>query len=146
MPDIPTWRIEDTVKLAGILAAHGVDLLDVSSGANHPKQSIKGSLAHTIPHQVQFSEAVKRAHPGALLVGAVGGITTGTLAQDILEKEQADVVFVGRQFQRDPASVWTFADQLGVHVKLANQIEWGVAGRGSLNKKTHDHDLPELKA
>lgn len=38
---IESWKVEDTVKLAEILAKKGVDLLDVSSGGNHPKQRIK---------------------------------------------------------------------------------------------------------
>lgn len=37
--DIPeSWTVEDTVKLAPLLADAGVDLLDVSTGGNHPKQ------------------------------------------------------------------------------------------------------------
>ena len=39
-PEIPSWKVEDTVKLAEILADKGVDLLDVSSGGNHEKQKI----------------------------------------------------------------------------------------------------------
>ncbi len=33
-----SWKVEDTVRLAEILCDKGVDLLDVSSGGNHPKQ------------------------------------------------------------------------------------------------------------
>ena len=39
---IEGWKIEDTIQLAEILAEKGVDLLDVSTGGNHPKQQIKG--------------------------------------------------------------------------------------------------------
>lgn len=39
--DMDSWKVEDTVRLAEILADKGVDLLDVSSGGNHPKQKIK---------------------------------------------------------------------------------------------------------
>lgn len=39
-PDIEGWTSEDTVRLAEILADKGVDLLDVSTGGNHPKQKI----------------------------------------------------------------------------------------------------------
>lgn len=38
---IEGWKVEDTIRLAEILAEKGVDLLDVSSGGNHPKQQIK---------------------------------------------------------------------------------------------------------
>lgn len=40
-PDMESWKVEDTVKLAEILTTKGVDLLDVSSGGNDPKQKIK---------------------------------------------------------------------------------------------------------
>ena len=36
-----SWKFEDSIKLAEILATKGVDLLDVSTGGNHPKQKIK---------------------------------------------------------------------------------------------------------
>ena len=39
--DMDSWKVEDTVLLAEILAANGVDLLDVSSGGLHPKQQVK---------------------------------------------------------------------------------------------------------
>lgn len=39
---LDSWKIEDTVRLAEILADKGIDLLDVSSGGLHPKQKIKG--------------------------------------------------------------------------------------------------------
>ncbi|KAJ6489559.1 FMN-linked oxidoreductase [Mycena vitilis] len=124
------WTPEDTVKLAGILAKHGVDLLDVSTGGSHPKAKIS-PLSHEHAYQAPFSEMVKRAHGDAILVGCVGGIRDGNTANDVLKSDRADVIFIGRQFQKDPASVWTFAEQLGVTVKAANQIEWGFKGRGS---------------
>jgi 2,4-dienoyl-CoA reductase-like NADH-dependent reductase (Old Yellow Enzyme family) len=37
---IEGWTVEDTIRLANILAQRGVDLLDVSSGGNHPAQKI----------------------------------------------------------------------------------------------------------
>lgn len=37
-----SWKLDDTVRLAEMLASRGVDLLDVSSGGLHPKQKIKG--------------------------------------------------------------------------------------------------------
>lgn len=70
-------------------------------------------------------------HGDKMLVGAVGGIATGTLSNEILSSGQADVVFVGRAFQKNPGLVWTFAEELGVQVKQPNQIEWPYKGRGT---------------
>ena len=39
--DMESWKSEDTVRLAGLLAERGVDLLDVSTGGTHPKQKIR---------------------------------------------------------------------------------------------------------
>ncbi|KAI0653572.1 FMN-linked oxidoreductase [Cubamyces menziesii] len=133
-PDEPSWRIEDTVRLAGVLAEHGVDLIDISSSGNHPAQKIKTGPAY----QAHFSEAVKRAHGDKILVSAVGSITDGQLAQSVLNKGQADVIFVGRGFQKNPGLVWKFADDLGVQIHVAGQIGWGFYGRArpASSKKT----------
>jgi len=126
-----SWTGADTVKLAPILAEHGVDLLDVSSGGIHPAQKFKpGPLM-----QVPLSDAVKKAHGDKILVGAVGQITNGHLAQKVLDQDSADVIFVGRQFQKNPGTVWAFAEDLGVTITVAHQIEWGFAGRGGVGRK-----------
>jgi 2,4-dienoyl-CoA reductase-like NADH-dependent reductase (Old Yellow Enzyme family) len=127
LPNEPSWRSEDTVRLAPILFAHGVDFLDVSSGGNHPKQKIKTGPAY----QAHFSEAVKSSLPPGhgLVVGSVGSISNGHVAQGVLDKGQADVVIVGRQFQKNPGTVWAFAEDLGVEIRNANQIGVGFDGR-----------------
>ncbi|KAI0927134.1 hypothetical protein AcW1_007527 [Taiwanofungus camphoratus] len=135
----PSWRSEDTVRLAGILADHGVDVIDVSTGGLHPAQKVKGGPAYQAP----FAEAVKKAHGDKILVGTVGEITDGKTAQGALDKGQADVVFVARQFQKNPSSVWQFAEELGVDITVAHQIEWGFMGRGNVGRA---HKKPETKA
>lgn len=125
-PDQPSWTGEDTVKLAGILADHGVDLLDVSSGGSHPAQKIRGGPNYQTP----FAEAVKKAHGDKIFVSTVGTFTKGPQSAEVLEKDQADAVFVGRQFQKNPGAVWQFAEELGVQINVAHQIEWGWVGRG----------------
>jgi 2,4-dienoyl-CoA reductase-like NADH-dependent reductase (Old Yellow Enzyme family) len=102
----------------------GVDLLDVSSGGAHPDQKISGGPGYQTP----FAVAVKKEVGDSLLVGTVGSITTGTLAQELLE-QGPDVAFVGRYFQKNPGLVWTFAEELGVEITAAHQISWGFHGR-----------------
>ncbi|KAA1475075.1 FMN-linked oxidoreductase [Dentipellis sp. KUC8613] len=125
LPNTPSWRSEDTVRLAGLLAAHGVDLLDASSGGTSPLQNIPSLEAY----QVQFAEAIKKAHGDVICVGAVGGITSGVRAQAILEEGRADVVSIGRGFLKNPGLVWAFAEELGVEVFKTLQIEWVFHGR-----------------
>ncbi|KAI0821835.1 FMN-linked oxidoreductase [Trametes gibbosa] len=129
LPNEPSWTLDDTVRLAGIVAAHGVDLIDVSSGGIDGRQKIEFVAP---AYQAHFAEAVKKAHGDRVLVGAVGGIKTGKLAQEVLNKGQADVVLAASQFLKDPAAVVTFAEDLGVEVKLPNQIDWVFNGRGSI--------------
>lgn len=132
-PDQPSWTVEDSIRLAELLAQHGVDVLDVSSGGNHPQQTLplKGKEAY----HADYSGPIKTALGGRLVVGTVGGITTGKTAQAVLDANEADVVFVGRQFQRNPGSVWAFAEELGVAITVANQISWGFFGRGIVKKQ-----------
>ena len=125
-PDEPSWRTEDTVRIASILAAHGVDLLDVSTGGGDHRQNVKSGHQYQVP----FSAAVKKEVGSNLLVGAVGGLYSGISAQDVLETDRADVIFVGRQFQKILGQVWAMAEELGVEIHVAHQIEWGFSGRG----------------
>ncbi|KAK0186354.1 FMN-linked oxidoreductase [Armillaria mellea] len=120
LPDIHSWRSEDTVRFAPILAQHGVDLLDVSAGGNNIKQTFTSGPAY----QAHLAHDVKKSNPG-LLVSAVGRINDGHTAQNVLDGGQADIVFVGRMFTKDPGLVWTFADELGVTIKVAHQV-WGL--------------------
>ncbi len=67
-PGMDSWKLEDTVKLAEILATKGVDLLDVSSGGNHPKQKIKtGHQAVSSPlvrlHSIACADLISRLSP-----------------------------------------------------------------------------------
>ena len=51
-----SWKVEDTVELAAVIASMGVDLIDVSSGGLSPKQKVKTGPGyqvvslHSAPH------------------------------------------------------------------------------------------------
>jgi 2,4-dienoyl-CoA reductase-like NADH-dependent reductase (Old Yellow Enzyme family) len=129
-----SWTVEDSVRLANILADRGVDCLYVSSGGNHELQHIHAGPGYQAP----FAKAVKRAVGDKMLVGTVGSITSGKQAQQFLE-EGLDMVAVGRAFQKNPGLVFAWADELAVDVRMPNQIQWGFGGRGKrgqLKKQT----------
>ena len=67
-------------------------------------------------------------------MATVGGIKTGQVAQACIDAG-LDIAAVGRAFQKNPGMVFTFADELGVDVRMPNQIGWGFKGRG---KKTEE--------
>lgn len=125
--DIEGWDVPQTVKLAQILAEHGVDLLDVSSGGLHEKQQIKAGPGYQAP----FAKEVKKTVGDKMAVGTVGMIVEGNQANQLLE-EGLDVAISGRMFQKNPGLVWAWADDLGVKIRQANQIRWGFGGRGSV--------------
>ncbi|KAJ3503308.1 hypothetical protein NLJ89_g8493 [Agrocybe chaxingu] len=64
-----------------------------------------------------------------MVVSAVGGLANGVVAEEVLQADEADVIFVGRAFQKNPGLVWKMADELGVEIHLANQIKLGFTGR-----------------
>ena len=125
-----SWTPQDTARLAPILAAHGVDLLDVSSGGIHPKQKVEKEEQS---YQAPLARLVKKEVGEKLLVTSVGSINDGNQAQKLLD-EGLDAIFSGRWFQKNPALVWNFAEDLGVDIHIANQIKWAFGGRGSGKK------------
>lgn len=118
-----SWNIESTLRLVRLLPALGIDLLDVSSGGNHEAQAISSELDYQTALSGQIRNTVRRESL-ALLVGAMGRITDAVQARDLLEDmfempeshAPGDVVFVGRQFLREPEWVLKAAWKLGVDV------------------------------
>lgn len=122
-----SWGSADTVRFAEALAAQGnVDLIDISSGGVHSSQKVKSGPAFQAP----FAVAVKKAVGDKLMVATVGAITNGKMANNLLEEDGLDVVLVGRGFQKDTGTAWTFAQHLGAEISMANQIRWGFTRRG----------------
>jgi 2,4-dienoyl-CoA reductase-like NADH-dependent reductase (Old Yellow Enzyme family) len=90
------WNIDASVEFARLLKAEGVDLIDVSSGGNDPRQQIPAGPGY----QVHFAERIRRE--AAIPTGAVGFITEPAQADQILRSGQADVVLLAREFLREP--------------------------------------------
>tara|TARA_B100001123_G_scaffold377591_1_gene445165 strand:+ start:2511 stop:3623 length:1113 start_codon:yes stop_codon:yes gene_type:complete len=90
------WTIEDSVLFARELKSHGVDLIDCSSGGNSPEQKVEFYPGY----QVDFSDQIRTG--ANIQTGAVGLITEPSQANGILENDQADVIFMGRELLRNP--------------------------------------------
>ncbi|WP_370895656.1 NADPH dehydrogenase NamA [Chryseobacterium gossypii] len=90
------WNIRDSIELAKVLKEHSVDLVDVSSGGN-----IHGAKIPVYEgYQVPFSSQVR--NEAEVKTGAVGLITRIDLAEEILRKGEADLIFVAREILRNP--------------------------------------------
>jgi 2,4-dienoyl-CoA reductase-like NADH-dependent reductase (Old Yellow Enzyme family) len=101
------WNIEETVQLASILKKNGVDLIDSSSGGMVPYAKIPFGPGY----QVAFAERI-RSEAG-IMTGAVGFITASGQAEEILAKEQADLILIARASLRDPYFALHAAHELG---------------------------------
>ena len=87
--------LADQIQVARWLKAHGVDLVDCSSGANTPELPPVGP-----GYQVPFAERIRRDVGIATM--AVGLITTPELAEEIVRNGRADLVAMGRELLRNP--------------------------------------------
>ncbi len=88
----------------------GVDLIDVSSGALVPAQ---------IPvypgYQVKFAETIR--YGADIPTGAVGLITSPLQAEEILQNNRADMVFLARELLRDPYWPYRASKELGAEIE-----------------------------
>ncbi|KAF2266907.1 NADH-dependent flavin oxidoreductase [Lojkania enalia] len=147
-----SWDVKSSIRLAKLLPGLGVDLLDVSSGGNHPGQKI--NMFDSKDYQTRIAASIRselKKENLNLLIGAVGLITEAEQARDIVEEggaaaklngaddsiaheakaavqmtqgqePMADVVLVARQFMREPEWVLKVAWKLGVDVAWPNQF------------------------
>ncbi|KAL4963648.1 NADH:flavin oxidoreductase/NADH oxidase [Aspergillus stella-maris] len=122
-----SWTVEESLRLAPLLADYGIDLVDVSSVGIHAKSAI--AIKPGPAYQVHLAQEVKKVVGDRLLVTAVGGIKTGALAEQVVQSG-IDAVQAGRWFQQNPGLVRAFANELGVKVRMATQIDWSFEGRG----------------
>ena len=105
------WTLEDSVALAKSLLPMGVDLVDCSSGGTVPYAKIPAGAGYQVP----FAQEVRRQ--AGIATGAVGMITAPMQADQIIRSGQADLVFLAREFLRDP--YWPLHAATAVHQDVA---------------------------
>lgn len=109
------WTIEDSTALTTILKNKGVDLIDCSSGGN-----VYGAKIPVAPkYQTAFAAHIKKET--GILTGAVGMINTAQEAEDIISRQQADIVLFARQLLRDPYFPLHVAKELGADIEWPGQ-------------------------
>ncbi|MHA4843937.1 NADH:flavin oxidoreductase/NADH oxidase [Flavitalea antarctica] len=111
------WTIDDSVNLAKLLKSEGVHLIDTSSGGNVPVAKIP----HTPGYQVEFASRIR--NEAGIMTGAVGLITSAQQAEEILNKNQADLVLLARESLRNPNFPLSAAHHLGTDVNWPVQYE-----------------------
>lgn len=102
------WTAQDTAAVAAMSVEAGADFFDISSGG-----LVTGVTIPTGPgYQTHLANEI--AQTAAVRVSAVGMITTGVQAEQILQSNRIEAVSIGRAALRDPFWTATAANQLGV--------------------------------
>lgn len=101
------WTLEDTIELATLLKAEGVDLIDCSSGAIVP-----GAAPPDGPSIQQSFAREVRARVG-IATAAVGGIADPSEAEKLVSEGSADLVLLARAMLRDAYWANHAAEALG---------------------------------
>ncbi|KAF9932028.1 hypothetical protein FBU30_009092 [Linnemannia zychae] len=114
--DIPSFDLEQAIKVAQWARDAGVDVLHVASGGNTGLQNIPRFPGHN----VQYAARIRKEVPN-LTVAVVGIIRTGKLAQEIIESGQADLVAAASTFLKYPSFALEAGRELGVDVTYLPQ-------------------------
>ncbi len=109
---------DDFVEIAKWMKEQDVDLIDCSSG-----EVIPANYDVYPGYQVKYAEQI-RTEVG-IPTGAVGVITEGVQAAEIIHGERADLVFIGRELLRNPYWPKTAAKQLGIKIEGPRQYQRG---------------------
>lgn len=104
------WDAPQTATVARWAAEQGADFFDISSGGLVAHQSIPVGPGY----QVDLAAHVRRE--AGVPVSAVGLITSGTQAEEILRAGDADAIMAGREWLRDPHFALRAATELDVDV------------------------------
>lgn len=108
--------MEDFIYFANEMKLLGVDLVDCSSGA------VVSAKIDVFPgYQVPLAESIK--HGAEVATGAVGLITNALQAEEILKNNRADLIFIGREFLRNPYWPLYAAETLGINITPPAQYE-----------------------
>lgn len=113
------WDLKESTQLAQEVRKLGVEVLDVSTGGNIHHQQIPVKENYQVP----FAAHIKRE--SQIVTGTVGLIKRAQQAEEILNNQEADLIFIGRGFLQHPHLPTAFARELGVDISWLPQYERG---------------------
>ncbi|SHI96321.1 NADPH dehydrogenase NamA [Lutispora thermophila] len=103
----------DLAEIINMVKSEGVDIVNVSSGAVVPA-NIKAYPGY----QIKFAETIKKITGLPVIAG--GLITEAVMAEEIIQNERADMVYIGRELLRNPYF------PLNAAKKVRDEITWPV--------------------
>ncbi|MCP1337089.1 NADH:flavin oxidoreductase/NADH oxidase [Futiania mangrovi] len=118
------WSIEDSVALSRVLAGHGVDVIDCSSGGL-TQRATPAIIPREPGFQVPYADRIR--HDAHIPTMAVGLITEPRHAEQILREGKADLIAIGRESLNNPQWALHAAQELGADPgfeKWAPQYGW----------------------
>jgi len=111
------WDLDASVALVKLLKEAGVEVMDISTGGAVHWQKIPVEPAYQVP----FATRIKQET--GMITGSVGLITSANQADEIVERDQADFILIGRAFLDDPHLVYHWAKDLTVDLAWPHQYE-----------------------
>jgi 2,4-dienoyl-CoA reductase-like NADH-dependent reductase (Old Yellow Enzyme family) len=118
---------DDVIEFCRLLKSENIDLIDVSSGGNDPRQQIPVGSGY----QVAFAERIRRE--AGIATGAVGMITEPAQADQIVRTGQADVVLLARELLRDP--YWPLHAGHALHQSASWPLQYERAALGKATRR-----------
>lgn len=107
---------KETAALINLIKDTGIDIVNVSSGGTVPAR------ISTYPgYQICYSEIIKSQCNIPTIAG--GLITSPLMAEEILNNNRADLVYLGRELLRNPYWAFSAANQLGDNIEWPIQYE-----------------------
>lgn len=129
------WQVDDTVELARRLKAHGVDMIDCSSGAiGGAQKPQRMPVGHGF--QVPFAERVR--NEAYIKTMGVGFIWNPKEADQMITSNQVDMVALARELLDNPNWPLHAAEAIGANEgrKLwKDEFGWWLSRRDRLVKK-----------
>lgn len=102
---------DDISKIINLIKDEGIDLIDVSSGGVIPVEPL------VYPgYQIEYANEINYK-TGLPVIGG-GLITSPLMAEEIIQNNRADMVFLGRELLRNP--YWAFSAER----ELGDDIDW----------------------
>ncbi|KGP73325.1 NADPH dehydrogenase NamA [Pontibacillus yanchengensis] len=109
---------EDFLYFATEMKKLGIDLIDCSSGGVIPARP------PVFPgYQLKYADEIR--NQAGIATGAVGKITSGLQAEEVIQNGRADLIFVARAMLRNPYWAKAAADDLGVEIEAPKQYKRG---------------------
>lgn len=111
-------HLEDYLMIGKWMRDAGIDLIDVSTGG-----LVNVQPTNIFPgYQVHYAEEIRKVV--GIATGAVGLITNGAQAEEVIGNGRADLVVIGRELLRNPFWVREVAIELNAKDQLKTPVQY----------------------